>query len=314
MALFILPTSGPRTYRGKYPTRVRSVSCGATGLHLELNDGTRLWSYGSGGNFPALRPGFDFGPYVDSAFVMTAEQYATLREAAEVRREPLASSSPADKARERDAKAGTVRRLLESIIPADCFRLVNRMGRVDVWEGEAVANGGTAWGFDSEGAARAWLVEYCANRAAGPVDPDNLPPAPEVTERLPAPATLSGKADGGPEVTERLSAPAPVRRDNVEYHAGRNAFAAGEARDACPYPSGGERAGRWNLGWREAWAEANPARATRLAQAEGMAEIAKAEQREAIAERVAALDIILSALETGTYGPEAETISKESEA
>ena len=46
-------------------------------------------------------------------------------------------------------------------------------------------------------------------------------------------------------------APAPVRRDNVEYHAGKAARAAGETRAACPYLAG-ERAARWNLGWTEA--------------------------------------------------------------
>lgn len=44
----------------------------------------------------------------------------------------------------------------------------------------------------------------------------------------------------------------PVRRDNVEYHAGRGAYAAGVASDACPYPAGGERAARWLAGWNDA--------------------------------------------------------------
>lgn len=42
-----------------------------------------------------------------------------------------------------------------------------------------------------------------------------------------------------------------VRRNNVEYHAGAAARRDGEALDACPYSTGGERATRWTLGWNE---------------------------------------------------------------
>lgn len=58
-----------------------------------------------------------------------------------------------------------------------------------------------------------------------------------------------------PVVLPVTSAPMEPRRDNVEYHAGRKAFAAG---GSCPYTVGGERAARWNLGHVEAAALASP--------------------------------------------------------
>jgi hypothetical protein len=95
-----------------------------------------------------------------------------------------------------------------------------------------------------------------------------------------APATVAAGASG-----------ATVRRDNVEYHAGRDAWAANQTKDSNPYPAEGERAARWNLGWQEACDASAPVRLNLRRQAEGMAEIAKAEQRGAIAETVATIDM-----------------------
>lgn len=58
------------------------------------------------------------------------------------------------------------------------------------------------------------------------------------------------------ELTERKAAvlrdqAATVRRDNVEFHAGKAARAAGEPQTACPYLADGERAARWTRGWNE---------------------------------------------------------------
>lgn len=91
MALFlILPTSGPRTYRGKRPTFPRSISAGATGLHVELYNGVRLWA--APGFAPAELPKLDsdFADILESAPAMTAEQYGALLEAADVLRGRLA--------------------------------------------------------------------------------------------------------------------------------------------------------------------------------------------------------------------------------
>lgn len=55
----------------------------------------------------------------------------------------------------------------------------------------------------------------------------------------------------------KLSKPGEIRRDNVEYHAGRRAFERGEPESACPYYASDRfgadaRHARWTLGWREA--------------------------------------------------------------
>lgn len=55
----------------------------------------------------------------------------------------------------------------------------------------------------------------------------------------------------------------PVRRDNVEYHAGRAARRAGVAITDCPYLSDGVRAARWNLGWNDSDASERDADAVR---------------------------------------------------
>lgn len=108
MATFILPTSGPATYRGKYPARVRSVSYSrAAGLHVELNDGTRLWA-AKAAELPKCRD--DMSATLAEAVPMTAEQYAELQRAAHIRRE--AAGLPGY-----DAAAEESRAILESIQP-----------------------------------------------------------------------------------------------------------------------------------------------------------------------------------------------------
>lgn len=121
MALFILPTSGPRNYRGKYPLRVRSVSYSRdSGLHVELNNGTRLWTMQPAALphilAPELpRPGIGFHVCMGQAVPMTVDQYETLRNAAVLLR------TRADIAGHgRRAELETrVRAMLESIVPAD---------------------------------------------------------------------------------------------------------------------------------------------------------------------------------------------------
>ena len=85
--VFTLPTSGPATYRGKYPNRPRTVSAGETGLHVELMDGTRLWTAKGRDHFADLpRLADDCSAFRARAVPMTAEQYERLREAAELLR------------------------------------------------------------------------------------------------------------------------------------------------------------------------------------------------------------------------------------
>jgi hypothetical protein len=83
MNAFILPTQGSTAYRGRYPFRARSVSfSAASGQHIELNNGTRLWSLS--GTHVRLRD--DMSALLAKAVPMTAEQYATLQSAAELLR------------------------------------------------------------------------------------------------------------------------------------------------------------------------------------------------------------------------------------
>lgn len=355
--VFILPTSGPATYRGKYPTRPRSVSSGETGLHIELMNGTRLWTAKGGDHFaklPALAD--DCAAFLSRAVPMTAEQYERLREAAELSRTRagiaghgrraelearvramVSAIQPDDsayakrnaEARRREILAETSARL--AFDPAKPFRVYNR----GPW-------GSCCFDFPTLAEARAYLSAQAARRAfatsgaapAGPhgdsIDPlasfivwtagsetladlgwtppaegDRLWTAPRAPDSVGVRdvadgfrvADLNGNGDGADEsnVWETAShaeaetearrraalhgvdvidstraawealetareaeraakaeTAKPVRRDNVEYHAGKAAHAAGEAETACPYMAGGDRAARWTLGFREA--------------------------------------------------------------
>ena len=83
--VFILPTRGSESYRGKFPTRPRAVSGGETGTHVELNNGVRLWAYrDSALPLPGLRD--DCAAVLEAARPMTAEQYAELQRAADLLR------------------------------------------------------------------------------------------------------------------------------------------------------------------------------------------------------------------------------------
>jgi hypothetical protein len=125
--VFILPTSGPATYRGKYPARPRSVSHGETGLHVELNDGTRLWTAKSA-ELPELKS--DCSPMLARALPMTAAQYARLMEAAELLRTRV---NFAGRVRRAELTA-RVRAIVESIQPDDSqYAKRNAEGRRTAW-------------------------------------------------------------------------------------------------------------------------------------------------------------------------------------
>lgn len=85
MTVFTLPTQGAKGYRGKYPTRARSASISPlTGRHIELNNGTRLWSLDTqDGQFGYLG---EYGETLAQAVPMTDSQYGALVEAAELSR------------------------------------------------------------------------------------------------------------------------------------------------------------------------------------------------------------------------------------
>ena len=88
MTVFILPTAGKAGYRGKYPTRARSVGASRVGgRHVELNDGTRLWSIDDRSpEFNAAGRYDDYAAILARAVAMTAEQYTELQHAAELDR------------------------------------------------------------------------------------------------------------------------------------------------------------------------------------------------------------------------------------
>lgn len=310
--VFILPTSGPRTYRGKYPNRPRSISAGETGLHLELNSGVRLWSFPTGRDtLPKLAD--DCSALLRRAVPMTAEQYATLKAAAELLRTRAGYAGRGPRAR----IEARVRAMVESIKPdgsqyakrnAEAARrktLAGETGRgFDPARPFRVRNKtpqfSGSFDFATLAEARDYLAGQVARRAcvvsgAAPVGPDSdsqcqmqsfiiwadgsetladmgwTPPA-EGERRWNPPATVEPTEAAAREAADEMGfgvetvsaspvmigtaetteAPAPVRRDNVEYHAGRAAFAAGVPLADCPYLAGGERAARWTLGWQEA--------------------------------------------------------------
>lgn len=91
MTVFLLPTAGKADYRGKYPTRARSVGAtGSGGRHVELNNGARLWSIDDRTpEFNAASRYDDYAAILARAVPMTTEQYAELMRAAELDRSIL---------------------------------------------------------------------------------------------------------------------------------------------------------------------------------------------------------------------------------
>lgn len=305
MTVFILPTTGSTKYRGKYPNRARSISGTARrgmGRHIELMDGTRLWSgddktpeYSCG----ALND--DYSAIRARAVPMSDAQYQTLREAAEISRSVIGFAGHTKRA-EIDARA---RRLVDSIQP-DGRNYAKRnaeAARLEILSGHErysfradkpyrVRNKtpqfSGSFDFATLAEARDYLTAQIARRdsvvsGAAPVGPDGNSQCPmqsyivwaEGTETL-GDMGWTPPSDGGPRwiapATAEPEAPAPdpirlrqtrgpdgqsiltkaePRRDNVEYHAGKAARAAGEPLEANPYSLDGRRA-RWTLGWNEA--------------------------------------------------------------
>lgn len=349
--VFTLPTSGPATYRGKYPTRPRSVSSGETGLHIELMNGTRLWTAKGGDHFAKLPTlADDCAAFLARAVPMTAEQYERLREAAELLRtragiaghgrraelearvRAMVSAIQPDDSQyaKRNAEARRAEILAHetgnrsAFDPAKPFRVYNR----GPW-------GSCCFDFPTLAEARAYLSAQAERRAfatsgAAPAGPhgDSIDPlasfivSPDGSETL-ADLGWTPPADGdrlwnrpaAPEAKPEAETAKPVRRDNVEYHAGKAAHAEGKAESDCPYMAGGDRAARWTLGFREAadaargvvdmtptWAgmggtfraliENGNAEGRRTAWAEIGKALALADERNAMARALSALAIV----------------------
>lgn len=240
MALFLLlPTrgEGANRYRGSYPTRVRHVSAGTTGLHVELCNGFRLWA--APGFAPAELPKLkdDFADVLAEAPAMTAEQYAALREAAELAR-PGCTETERESARamaaaivndshlaKRNAKARQAALLAEdsprvAFDPAKPYRVYNR----GPW-------GQTCFDFATLHAAREYLREQAERRAfmvsgAAPAGPhgDSIDPLasfivwPDGTQTLAemgwsplaGEGRLWGRVEHSEGPAESEAAPAPV--------------------------------------------------------------------------------------------------------
>lgn len=62
-------------------------------------------------------------------------------------------------------RAERLERTLADPADPDSYEVRPRMGRFDVWHRGAVANGGTAWGFDTESSARAWIQAFTQREA-----------------------------------------------------------------------------------------------------------------------------------------------------
>lgn len=366
MTIFILPTSGATSYRGKYPFRARSISGSTgrdTGRHIELMNGTRLWSCDDKTpEFSCARLADDYESCFARAVPMTGEQYATLHGAAVLLRERAQIAGHGRRAE----LEGRVLALVRSI-KADCRHYAKRNAEnartAAIADGQAGGRGGFnpllpyrvrnrtpqfsgSFDFETLDKAREYLAAQLARRdsvvsGAAPVGPDSNSQCPmesfifwaEGTETLgdmgwtppatgarwtpPVPAAevepeagdcpdcgeAADWADGrkvcpscdwqaGPQLDSGLIdpmgamrgtgelAPVPVRRDNVEYHAGRKAAEAGEPETACPYVLGLERATRWHCGWAEATIERETVRVNLAGQAGDMSAIANREAGE----------------------------------
>lgn len=283
-AYSILPTRSPAKYRGKYPARARSVSCGATGVHVELNNGLRLWSYG--GKLRELpRVGDDFAAELDAAPAMTAEHYAKLCEAAELSRKAPEGETNAARTIARAEKAAAILDLLDSIlapVPAPAAPVDSGL-------------------FDPMGGLRGTghiVPETLAERAGlnvRPVMADNGPAfeaAPEV-----ACVTVTDSDDGAFRVAAEDANGFPTQAiqyapTHAEAERAARAMAARfevsivdstrEGWQALESAQAAERAAR---------AERETVRRNRRLQAEGMAAIAKAEQQAANVESLRVIDM-----------------------
>lgn len=196
--IFILPTAGAQSYRGKYPNRARSVSASRhIGTYVELNSGVRLWTIR--GALPS-ESRHDYAAELGAAVRMTDSDYGRLIESADLMNtiRGIAGNT------KRDAIRAQVRRMREAI---------------------------------------------GAPQAAGEVRAD---PAPTME------SAIASTIPGRPVAVAAQAQAAQVRRDNVEYHAGRAAWGANQTKDSNPYPVDGERAARWDLGWQEACDNGDP--------------------------------------------------------
>lgn len=141
--VFILPTSGPRTYRGKFPNRARSVSSGAIGLHVELNDGTRLWTAKPRDHFADLPPyGHNMAGFRAKAVAMTDSQYDELKAAADLLATRVGIAGHGRRARLEETVRAMVNRIgAEIVSPVDPAPAVDRFlavtAEIDTLYGDA---------------------------------------------------------------------------------------------------------------------------------------------------------------------------------
>lgn len=207
MTVYILPTVSPVKYRGKYPGRARYISGTAgrgMGRHIELNDGTRLWSATDRtAEFSCGRLADDYSAIKAAATPMTADQYEVMKEAAELSR-TIKDYAGHTKRAEIEAR---VRRLLLSIsaptVPARPATVEPeaaapvRRDNVEYHNGKAARRAGepeTAFPYlaGGERAAR-WTLGW--NEGAPAVQTIDM--TPTWAEILPA--LLAALTDGTPE-------------------------------------------------------------------------------------------------------------------
>lgn len=252
MATFILPTSGPATYRGNFPYRPRSISHGTTGTHIELNDGTRLWTAARNGVLAALRLSDkpDLSATLDSAVPMTAEQYERLREAAALLRTRAEIAGHGRRAE----LEGRVRAMVESIQPDE---------RAETAKAALFAAYGTDRAELEAEAKAAAPVRLVQTR--GPDGESRLvrPDSPEAKAAANRAAGLAAYRRGDhaseAEADEREAAEAHDCATRVSPDAARalgaQSCACNLERSANPFPADSAAGEAWDSGYSEAMAD-----------------------------------------------------------
>lgn len=267
--LFILPTHGARTYRGKFPTRARSVSHGATGLHLELNNGTRLWT-AKAAALPTLKT--DCADMLARAVPMSGAQYAALQEAAELLRTRAQIAGHGRRARLEER----VRELVAAIVPDSRNYAKRNAERARL---EILDAAGTRYGFDP---ARPFRVRNRTPQFSGSFDFATLQEAREYRDAQIArrDSVVSGAAPVGPDSNSQCPLESYiVWPDGTETlgDIGWTPPAPGSARWIAPAPLEAMGEGCEPLQV-QAPAPVSTVRANLQAQAAGLADIAAAER------------------------------------
>ncbi len=269
MTVFVLPTRGATPYRGKYPTRFRSQSHGAGGLHVELNDGTRLWCVSAALAPSAANP--DCAALLARAVPMTAAQYETLREAAALlrTRAQFAGRGPRQRVEDQAAALLATIKAPAPLCPA-CDAMGAAQGTCPACYSAPVSAITESGLLDIQAELRAGERETAAPAPAEPAAPTVIDMTPTWAEIVPTLVLLAtdgdakGRAYAMGELVRlgTIADDLKTRRDvraatkAGDMSDGETAAQRGAAPTACPYDSGSGRAAHWLTGYAMAAHEA----------------------------------------------------------